>query len=151
MNGVFKIIVFAVAIILYLIATVFNAEAKTYAFEATIIKVIDGDTVQVVLSKVHPAFETQNIRLQKIDTGETGKRAKCALEAEYGDKAKKYLKNILPVGSKVVVTLNMSKKDKYNGRMLSDIYYNRLSIVKAMKDSGLAKEYDGGKKSDWCK
>jgi len=126
------------------------ADAKTFTFEAVVTRVLDGDTVKVRIEGWPEAVQDQLIRLDGIDTAETGKKAKCSVERTKAAAAKAFVQKWLPIGSKIVIVYNTARKDKYNGRILSDVYYKRKSLTAALKAAGHAKPYDGGKKSSWC-
>lgn len=144
LTRLFTAVFFAFAVL------VVRVEAKTFTLRAVVVKVIDGDTVSVRLLNMHPAFEFQSIRIDGVDTAELRKTPSCANEKDYSLRAKSFLETLLPVGTRVVVIRNTSKRDKYEGRILSDIYLKRKSVAQLLKKNGLARSYDGGKKSSWC-
>ncbi len=84
--------------------------------EATVVAVVDGDTVDVRL-----AGRTERVRLIGIDTPEaTG----GILPVEcYGDEASLFTKSLLAVGTQVLLTRDSEPRDRYD-RLLA--YVHRL-------------------------
>lgn len=91
-----------------------TASAEVSGAVATIVKVLDGDTVDVKLSG-----NTERVRLIGIDTPEaTG----GILPAEcFGDEASVFTKLLLPVGTQVLLTRDQQPRDRY-GRLLAYIH-----------------------------
>ena len=115
---------------------------------AKVIKVYDGDTI-TVSSKLpyndSPIYRF-SVRLRNIDSpeikGESEKECILAIQARDA------LHNLI-FGK--IIELRNNGKEKY-GRLLADIYYNKLHINKWMLDNKYAVLYDGGKKIrgyDW--
>jgi len=115
---------------------------------AKVIKVYDGDTITV--SSKLPYNESPiyrfSVRLRNIDSpeikGESEKECILAIQARDA------LHNLI-FGK--IIELRNNGKEKY-GRLLADIYYNKLHINKWMLDNKYAVLYDGGKKIrgyDW--
>lgn len=144
-------IVSGAIVLLLIIAFTYPANAKLFTYAATVVRVLDGDTVKVTIDEWPESLREQSVRLDGIDTAETGGKAKCEAERLKAAEAKAFVQKWLPLGSQVVIVYDTLRKDKYNGRILSDIYFQRRSLAAALKEAGLARPYDGGKKSDWCK
>lgn len=87
----------------------------TYCYEAVVQRVIDGDTVIVDVDLGFAIWTSMRCRLAGINAPElfTGD------QKEAGQKAKEFLMQLLPVGSKVF--LKSSKFEKY-GRALVDLW-----------------------------
>lgn len=102
-----------------------STECSGYAscISGKITQVIDGDTVKV---------NGKSIRFALVD----------APELKYdGGQAKKFVEQICPVGSEVIVDQDDNQlQDKY-GRMLGVIYCNNLNLNKEVLDSGLGDLY----------
>ena len=89
-----------------------------YVFRATVIKIVDGDTVDVDVDLGwNISVVNQRIRLYGVDCPES--RTRNLEEKKYGLLAKKFVEEFLKVGS--VVTLRTLEKGKY-GRYLSLIH-----------------------------
>ena len=88
----------------------------SYTYEASIDRVVDGDTLLVVIEvgfriKVH-----DKLRLRGIDTPEVG--------TPEGDRAKKFVQGLLPVGSTIVIKSHKSRVDSH-GRFVVDVLYRK--------------------------
>lgn len=111
------------------------AAAQPAAFDATVERVVDGDTVRVVAR----GFQT-TVRLVGIDTPETrrpGTPVQC-----WGPEATRRARHLLPQGSRVRVAADptQDRRDRY-GRFLG--YVTRLgmrvTVNHAMVTAGAAK------------
>ena len=89
-------------------------EKPSYTYEAAIDRVIDGDTLLVVIEvgfgiKVH-----DKLRLRGIDTPELG--------TPEGDRAKKFVQGLFPVGTTIIIKSHKSRTDTH-GRFVVDVLY----------------------------
>ena len=109
--------------------------------KAKVLKVYDGDTVWVAL-KIHNNVYKMKVRLNGIDTPElkpplnTPNREKVIASAI---KSKEFVARLI---DQKIVTLKCYKFEKY-GRLLADIYINKISISQELLKNKLAKPYDG--------
>ena len=123
---------------------------KGVTYDAQILRVTDGDTVVISASFLpRPLKPELAIRVFGVDTPEKGHRAKCPSEAERGQAASAFTKNMIAQGSKFHVT--MYSWDKFGGRVLGDILINDQSLRAALIANGFAREYYGDAKQSWCK
>ena len=108
-----------------------------------ITKVIDGDTVDVVIDLGFDLSKKERVRRAGIDTPES--RTRDAEEKVFGLEAKAYLTERLDGSEGLIVK---TEKDGKYGRMLGWFYSPRSedSINNEMDERGYAWEYDGGKK-----
>lgn len=107
-------------------------------------KIIDGDTIEVVLNG-----RVERVRVNHIDTPETGDRALCERERHLGEQATAAARELLPIGSTVELTL-WAEKDRYN-RLLANITIGTRDYGGELRRRGLARPYNGrGPKPDWC-
>ena len=111
----------------------------TYAYRhVDLVRVIDGDTVRLMVDMGNHIRWTQDFRLAGIDTPERGKPGAAEATA--------HLSNLISNG---IAGIETYKPDKY-GRYLVDIYVStsggELLVNKLMVIDGHAKPYDGGKK-----
>jgi len=119
-------------------------------------KVVDGDTVDVVVDCGFGIFKKERVRIAGIDTPE--KRTKDLEEKALGIDATNYMKERLEgvIHGDEELTIRTELKGgvgKY-GRLLGWIYSTdgdpELSINEEMIKFGYALEYDGGTKNkDW--
>ena len=109
-----------------------------------IIRVIDGDTVDVSIDLGFELTKTERVRLAGIDTPES--RTKDLAEKHMGNEAKAYLTDLLNAADDLIVKTEMDGKF---GRMLGWFYNNKFSqysINEQLIDEGYAWKYDGGSK-----
>jgi micrococcal nuclease len=102
------------------------------AGEAVVVRVVDGDTLDVDL-----AGSAVRVRLLGIDTPETvdeNRPVQC-----YGHEASAYLSDLLPKGSTVRLERDAEARDRY-GRMLAYIYRvdDGLFVNAALLEGGYA-------------
>ena len=106
-----------------------------------IVKVVDGDTIDIVIDLGFNLSKKERVRLAGIDTPES--RTRDLKEKELGIEAKEFLERRLSDGENLKVK---TEKDGKYGRMLGWIYISETNINKEMVQRGYAWEYDGGKK-----
>lgn len=106
-------------------------------------KVVDGDTVDIVIDLGFSLTKKERVRLSGIDTPET--RTKDLEEKELGMDAKNFLTRRLDdaVGYNLVVK---TEKDGKYGRMLGEFHIGDINLNEEMYDRGYAWRYDGGTK-----
>lgn len=115
---------------------------------AEIVSVTDGDTLRVIARPWRGMSIETAVRVFGVDTPEKGGRAKSPKEAALGAKATEFAKAQFPVGS--IVRLSNLADDKFGGRVLADVTRaDGASWSELMIGAGLARKYDGGRKSDW--
>jgi micrococcal nuclease len=112
--------------------TVPNQEAKGKTLQATVVKVVDGDTVKI---KLHNG-QVETVRLLLIDTPETVHPSKPV--QPFGPEASQFSKKLMPPGTKIEVEPGISERDKY-GRLLAYFYINGESVNKKLIEKGLAR------------
>tara|TARA_R110002012_G_scaffold177818_2_gene342658 strand:- start:2253 stop:2669 length:417 start_codon:yes stop_codon:yes gene_type:complete len=127
---------------------------QQYIYKAEVDRVIDGDTVDVLLDLSFGVYRKVRIRANGIDTPESRTRNKA--EKVLGLAAKKRMKELC--GKAIYVeSLNGGKLDKY-GRLLANMFthdeYNKVisgrkrqDICKTLIEEGHAIKYDGSKKT----
>lgn len=113
-----------------------------YEYKITkIIKIVDGDTVDVILDLGFDMYKKERIRLVGIDTPES--RTRDLEEKEMGLEAKEFLERRMNDCENLWVR---TEKDGKYGRMLGEIWCGVTNINEEMVSRGYAWEYDGGKK-----
>lgn len=103
---------------------------ELYNYKATVVRVIDGDTVKLQLDLGFRLFWIVNCRLTGIDAPE--------LDTDQGQDAKEYLIDLLPVDTELLI--NSKRLDKY-GRPEVVIYYKGENINDMIVKDGYAKYY----------
>ena len=106
-----------------------------------IVKIVDGDTVDLVLDLGFSTFVQQRMRLRGIDTPELSSTNES--ERIIANEAKGYV-SVWLINQKKL-TVKTFKDDKY-GRIIAEIYGDdSLCLNKILIDNGYAWEYDGSK------
>ena len=120
-----------------------------WTYRAKVIKVIDGDTVDVDIDLGFGIWQkNERVRIMGIDTPESRTRDK--IEKKFGLAAKVKLKTILGKDTVLKTTINkkgVDMKGKF-GRVLGDFLHNEKSVAKIMCATGHAVPYFGGAKAD---
>ena len=118
-------------------------------YDAVITRVIDGDTVAFQADFLPaPLKKELSIRVYGVDTPEKGFRAQCASEAQRGEAASAFTKQMIASSQQRQVVL--MDWDKYGGRVLGDVLLNGQSLRAMLIANGFAREYYGEAKTSWC-
>jgi len=126
-----------------------------YEYNATVIKVIDGDTVDVDIDLgFGVCLKDERVSIMGIDTPESRTRDK--VEDLFGEAAKARLKELMKHGGKLITTEDRKGEDMKGkfGRILGDfdVYcsttdsWRPATIV--MSEEGHCVPYTGGSKED---
>lgn len=102
----------------------------SWTYPATVVRVVDGDTVRLNLDLGLHIWRTDNCRIAGINTPELGTAA--------GSAAKAAAESLLPVGAAVVFT--STALDKY-GRPLGRLTRGGADFAEAMLAAGHAVPY----------
>ena len=117
-----------------------------YEYGCTVTRVVDGDTIDVILDLGFSIFHNCRVRLYGIDTPESRTRDKD--EKARGKIASKYLKDAIDNGKKVVLRSKLKdSKGKY-GRVLGEVIVDDININVSMIENYLAVAYHGQSKND---
>ena len=112
---------------------------KMYEYRAKVIKVVDGDTVDVDIDLGFGVWlKDERVRIMGIDTPESRTRDK--VEKKFGLAAKAKLKSLLGKITVLKTTINkkgVDMKGKF-GRVLGDFLHNEKSVAKIMCATGHA-------------
>jgi len=120
-----------------------------YEYKCKIVKVIDGDTVDVDIDLGFGVWlNDERVRIMGIDTPESRTRDK--VEKKFGLAAKKRLKELL--GPTAILKTQVSKsgedlKGKF-GRILGDFVVGDRTVTEILIEEGHAVAYFGGSKED---
>jgi micrococcal nuclease len=115
-----------------------------------VLKIVDGDTIDVDIDLGFSVSFTQRVRLAGIDTPES--RTTDLKEKALGLEVKEYLKNLLDGAEDIVIQTEKPDSSEKYGRILGWLFINDedTSINEKMINEGYAWEYDGGtKKKDF--
>ncbi len=88
----------------------------SYTYSATIDRVIDGDTLLVIIEAGFRIIVRDRLRLRGIDCPEVG--------TPEGDRAKRFVEKLLPTGSTIVLKSHKDRTDQH-GRFVVDVLYKQ--------------------------
>lgn len=108
-------------------------------YPATLVKVVDGDTIDAIIDIGFDILIKKRIRLWGIDAPETRSRDKG--EVKSGKRSKKRLKEILDVsdGKFEIILHGRGKFGRYLGEIF--VEQHEKSVNSVLINEGLAKEY----------
>jgi endonuclease YncB( thermonuclease family) len=120
--------------------------ARSDAYPADVIRVIDGDTFEARV-RVWPGLDVETkVRLRNIDAPEL--HAHCADELAKAQAARTALQTMLSAGG---VTISRVGIDKYGGRVDATVATRETADVSAaLLNGGFARSYGGGRRGGWC-
>lgn len=108
-----------------------------------IVKIVDGDTVDIVLDLGFEVYRKERIRINRIDTPESN--TKNELEKKLAIEAKDYVSKWML--NQKQVKIKTLKDDKY-GRLLGEFYGDGgVCLSDLLIEKGYAWAYDGGVKN----
>ena len=120
----------------------------SYATPATVSYIIDGDTFSAMVRIDDDVRISVRVRILDIDTPEIN--GECDAERKMALRAKDRLAELLPIGGDI--ELSDIKDDKYLGRIDARVKMpDGRDVSKVMLHEGLARPYDGGRRTPWCK
>ena len=109
-------------------------------------KVVDGDTIDVILDMGFNILFAQRVRLFGIDTPESRTRDK--VEKKYGLLSKKFLQEQIKKSKRVTIKTYKGDETGKFGRILGDVFLDGKSVNSLMCTKGHAVEYYGQSKDD---
>src|SRR3989338_2438529 len=91
-------------------------QEMSYTYAATVDRVIDGDTLLVIVEAGFRIIVRDRLSLRGIDCPEVG--------TPEGDRAKRFVEKLLPAGSTIVLKSHKDRTDQH-GRFVVDVFYKR--------------------------
>ena len=117
-----------------------------YEYGCTVTRVVDGDTIDVILDLGFSVLHKCRVRLYGIDTPESRTRNKD--EKARGKLAAKFLEDSINNGKQIVLRSKLKdSKGKY-GRVLGEVIVDNININELMVKRYLAVKYYGQSKQD---
>ena len=117
-----------------------------YEYGCTVTRVVDGDTIDVILDLGFSVLHKCRVRLYGIDTPESRTRNKD--EKARGKLAAKFLEDSVNNGKQVILRSKLKdSKGKY-GRVLGEVIVDNININELMVKRYLAVKYYGQSKQD---
>ena len=123
-----------------------------WTYRAKVIRVIDGDTVDVDVDLGFGIWQkNERVRIMGIDTPESRTRNK--IEKKFGLAAKAKLKSLLGPNPVLQTTISKKGEDMKGkfGRVLGDFIVDGKQVTEIMCKTGHAVPYFGGAKADVVK
>lgn len=106
-----------------------------FIYQATVAKVVDGDTLDLQVDLGFAVLTRQRVRLLGINAAEHG--------TALGDKATAFVKDwVAKNGPVFTVRTQKDKREKF-GRYLATVLSGIEELGQALTDAGLAVPYDG--------
>ena len=110
-----------------------------------VVKVVDGDTIDVIIDLGFDILYRSRVRLYGIDTPESRTRDKE--EKILGILSKNYLKDALKNGQNLVMKTHKGNETGKFGRILGEIFIDDVNFNLKMCSEGYAVSYYGQNKS----
>ena len=117
-----------------------------YEYACKVDRVVDGDTIDVVLDLGFDILYRCRVRLYGIDTPESRTRDKD--EKVRGKLASAFLKDSVKKGKKVIIETKLKDSKGKFGRVLGNVIVDGLNLNQVMIDNFLAVAYFGQSKDD---
>jgi micrococcal nuclease len=115
-----------------------------YEYSCKVERVVDGDTIDVILDLGFDILYKSRVRLYGIDTPES--RTRNLDEKARGKMASAFLKEAIDNGDKVVIQTKLKDSRGKFGRVLGDVVVDGCNINQAMVDNFHAVAYFGQSK-----
>ena len=117
-----------------------------YEYSCTVERVVDGDTIDVVLDLGFDILYRSRVRLYGIDTPES--RTRDLDEKARGKMASAFLKEAIEGGDKIVIQTKLKDSRGKFGRVLGNVVVDEENINQSMIDANLAVAYYGQSKNE---
>ena len=114
--------------------------SKKYEYPALLVKVVDGDTIDVLLDLGFHFFAERRLRLDGVNAPELSGETK-----KEGLRAKRFVQRKLgPPGVQTLVVTSVQESDKY-GRVVARVRLeNGSDLSELLLENGMAEAYSGG-------
>ena len=122
---------------------------NTNEYDVKVIKVVDGDTVDVDIDLGFGVMlKDERVRIMGIDTPES--RTRDTVEDLFGEAAKARLKELMVNGGKLITTEDKKGEDMKGkfGRILGDFKVDGRKVTEILVEEGHAVAYFGGSKEE---
>lgn len=111
-------------------------------YRASVIRVVDGDTVDIKVDLGFDILTNMRVRVLGIDTPEINAADPALRERAHAAKAR--VEGLLPPGTAVEITTEKDRREKY-GRYLASIKLpDAADLAALLLQEGFAVAYDGG-------
>ena len=117
-----------------------------YEYSCKVERVVDGDTIDVVLNLGFDILYKSRVRLYGIDTPES--RTRNLDEKARGKMAGAFLKDAIEKGEKVIIQTKLKDSRGKFGRVLGNVIVDGININQTMIENFLAVAYFGQSKAE---
>lgn len=125
------------------------AKIENNTYSAQVVRVIDGDTIEIDVNTWIGATQRINLRLYGANTPEKRGKGVSDCEKLAAIKATQFTEKWLDGIGEVMIT-NV-KNGSFAGRAVGTLFHKEKGFLhRALIDSGNAISYYGGKRSPWC-
>jgi endonuclease YncB( thermonuclease family) len=133
--------------LLLMMPPLFARETLLGPVPATVLRVIDGDSL-VVRATIWLGQEVETtVRLLGVDTPEL--RGACGEERNLATRSRAFTARLADTGAEI--SLSDIQLGKFAGRVLARVVTaGGVDIGQALIDAGLARPYRGGRRGSWC-
>jgi endonuclease YncB( thermonuclease family) len=129
-------------------AVLLSAPVAAAEYSWPIVRVIDGDTMEVRLEGMPVApLDRLTVRVVGVDAPAKGSRAQCPLEEALGELATTYVTAAVKAGR---VSFEPLGWDKYGGRINAIVRIDGEDLAAALISRGLGQPYHGSQRPTWC-
>jgi endonuclease YncB( thermonuclease family) len=132
-------------VILFCVLLLSQASSAYGPYKAELVRVIDGDTIDVTIELWPGLTQRARIRLEGVNTPEKRTRLQC--EKKAGIAATEFTQAFVDKGA---ITVDGVRNGKFAGRVLGKVFVDGNSLSDALLVSGHARHYSGGKRLPWC-
>lgn len=134
------------SVLALILAITLPAQAAGYGpYNATAVRVVDGDTIVMNIDVFPTQTNTLYVRLRGVDAPELNAGTDC--EKQLAASAKQFVETAVMA---MPIVLKDVSLDKYGGRIVADVLVNGVSLSKLLIARGHGHEYDGSRKQSWC-
>lgn len=146
-----KVIYWGGLLMLVIFSAITHSKELYGPYKADVLRVIDGDTIEVAIHAWPGLLKTVKIRLDGVNTPEkrgNGRRKVSACEKAAGIEASLFTKKWLE-GVKSVTVYDVFL-GKWAGRAIGKVKKGDEDLSEALINTGHAVPYFGGKRGAWC-
>ena len=116
-----------------------------YKYRAQLLRVVDGDTADVMIDLGFDCWIKQRLRFKGVDTWE--KRTRNKEEKVRGLLSKSYLKDAIKKAKKLTIKTHKGSETGKFGRILGEVFADGVNLNLKMCREGYAVQYYGQNKS----
>ena len=117
-------------------------------YPATLVRVIDGDTVVLDVALWPGLVQRIHLRLEGVNTPEKRGKSITACEKAAAARASAFTTRVLRKAR--TISISGIRLGKYAGRVLGHLMADGQDLGRALIAAGLARPYAGGKRAAWC-